>query len=466
MIKFLLRIFFISIAVIIFIFYAKDYHPFDKNDYQRIIDNNQITIAVRFGPTSYYQIKDKEIGYTFEIMELYAKYLNVKLNIVTIDDLDKAVEMLNNRDIDILADMGTNQDVKLSYPYHKVDQYLIYNKKYNNQPLSISELINKKIEIIDSHIIKNNLEIFLGDNVNFTVSDRKNIDELIHSLKDNNIDFTIINSDELHLYQKYYPEFEVAFKIKKNVPLTWAIPKNTNNLLEKSISAFFTEMLKVNKLSLIYKKYFSDKLQYTFVGTRSFLNDLVTVFPLYEFYFKTYAKEYNHDWKLLASIGYQESRWDKDAVSYTGVRGLMMLTKDTSKHLGIKDRTNPKESIQGGSKYLRELLGKIPENIPKEERLWFAIASYNIGFGHVEDAIALAKKNGVIVNDWTSIEPFILKLSQSKYYKQTKYGYARGWETVKYVQNIRQYYDILVFLDSQDNVIDKEDSNNKIPGSL
>ena len=134
-------------------------------------------------------------------------------------------------------------------------------------------------------------------------------------------------------------------------------------------------MLKVNKLSLIYKKYFSDKLQYTFVGTRSFLNDLVTVFPLYEFYFKTYAKEYNHDWKLLASIGYQESRWNKDAVSYTGVRGLMMLTKDTSKHLGIKDRTNPKESIQGGSKYLRELLGKIPENIPKEERLWFAIAS-------------------------------------------------------------------------------------------
>ena len=105
MIKFLLRIFFISIAVIIFIFYAKDYHPFDKNDYQRIIDNNQITIAVRFGPTSYYQIKDKEIGYTFEIMELYAKYLNVKLNIVTIDDLDEAVEMLNNRDIDILADI-------------------------------------------------------------------------------------------------------------------------------------------------------------------------------------------------------------------------------------------------------------------------------------------------------------------------------------------------------------------------
>ncbi len=466
MVKFLLRIFLISIIVAIFIFYIKDFHPLHKNDYQRIVDKNQITIAVRFGPTSYYQIKNKEIGYTFDIMEQFAKYLNVELNIIPMDDIDKAVSMLDNRDIDILADMGISQNVKLSYPYHKVDQYLIYNEKYNYKPSSISKLINKKIEIIDSYTIKDNLQNFLKNNINFTIAKNKNIDELIHSLNDNDIDFTIVNSDELYLYQKYYPQLQIAFKIKKEVPLLWAMPKDTNNVLEQKVSNFFTRMLKENKLRYVYNKYFSDKLQYTFVGTRSFLNDLVTVFPLYEYYFKSFAKKYNHDWKLLASIAYQESRWDKDAVSYTGVRGLMMLTKDTSRHLGINDRTDPKESIKGGSKYLRELIEKIPEKIPEEERLWFAIASYNIGFGHVEDAISLAENEGVKVFDWSSIESYILKLSQSSYYKKTKYGYARGWETVKYVQNIRQYYDILVFLDSHDNAIDEDNSKNKIPGSL
>ena len=173
---------------------------------------------------------------------------------------------------------------------------------------------------------------------------------------------------------------------------------------------------------------------------------------------------FNFDWKLIASIGYQESRWKKDAVSYTGVKGIMMLTKDTAKEVGVEDREDPRNSIFGGAKYLRSIYDRIDYDLDDNEKKWFAIAAYNIGLGHVEDAIMLATKDNVDIRKWADIEPYILMLSQSEYYRQTRYGYARGWETVKYVKNIKQYYDIIVFLDSQDKEVDEKDQ--EIPKTL
>ena len=142
----------------------------------------------------------------------------------------------------------------------------------------------------------------------------------------------------------------------------------------------------------------------------------------------------------------------------------MMLTKDTAKEVGIENRKDPRNSIFGGAKYLRSIYDRIDYKLDDNEKKWFAIAAYNIGLGHVKDAIMLATKDGVDIRKWSDIEPYILMLSQSEYYKQTKYGYARGWETVKYVQNIKQYYDIIVFLDSQDKGVDEKDQ--EIPKTL
>jgi membrane-bound lytic murein transglycosylase F len=144
----------------------------------------------------------------------------------------------------------------------------------------------------------------------------------------------------------------------------------------------------------------------------------------------------------------------------------MMLTKNTAKEVKIIDREDPIQSIEGGAKYLRKLINNLPDKINSDDKIWFAIASYNIGFRHVEDAIQMAHNDKVDSGSWSIVEPYILRLSQSRYYKNTKYGYARGWETVKYVQNIRQYYDILVFLDSQDNNNETKQIDNGIPSTL
>ena len=363
--------------------------------------------------------------------------------------------------------MGVTNNVKTSYAYNKVNQYIVYNSKYTAKPNEINDLNGNDIEIIDSIIIKNNLDSFLKSiDMNLIISKEKNIDEIINLIKDNKVKYTVLNNNELAIFNKYFPEIKIGFTIGENIPSTWAIPENTNHQLEEKLSEYFTQILKTNKLKKFYTKHFTGKLQYTFVGTRSFLADFLNVFPLYEFYFKKYAKLYNHDWRLLASIGYQESKWDKDAVSYTGVRGLMMLTKNTSKEMNVEDREDPIQSIEGGAKYLKKMLRSLPDNINNNDKIWYAIASYNIGFRHIEDAMKMADNEGVDSGNWYLLEPYILRLSQSKYYKNTKYGYARGWETLKYVQNIRQYYDILVFLDSQDNNNETKQIDKQIPSTL
>ena len=467
MIKFLNRIFFISLVVISLLFIFKDYHPLNKNDYSRILQNNEIKIVTRFGPSDYYEIKSEENGYTYDVMKGFADFIGVKLTVITMDSLEDAINALNNREVDILANMGITNNVKTSYAYNKVNQYIVYNSKYTAKPNEINDLNGNDIEIIDSIIIKNNLDSFLKSiDMNLIISKEKNIDEIINLIKDNKVKYTVLNNNELAIFNKYFPEIKIGFTIGENIPSTWAIPENTNHQLEEKLSEYFTQILKTDKLKKFYTKHFTGKLQYTFVGTRSFLADFLNVFPLYEFYFKKYAKLYNHDWRLLASIGYQESKWDKDAVSYTGVRGLMMLTKNTSKEMNVEDREDPIQSIEGGAKYLKKMLRSLPDNINNDDKIWYAIASYNIGFRHIEDAMKMADNEGVDSGNWYLLEPYILRLSQSKYYKNTKYGYARGWETLKYVQNIRQYYDILVFLDSQDNNNETKQKDKQIPSTL
>lgn len=165
--------------------------------------------------------------------------------------------------------------------------------------------------------------------------------------------------------------------------------------------------------------------------------------PKYEKYFKEAATRFEIPWTLLASVSYQESHWNAKAKSFTGVRGLMMLTRRTAKMLGIKNRLNPKQSIIGGTRHLKQMIKFVPKGVEGENRLKFALAAYNIGMGHIRDAQKLAKKLGLNQNVWSDLKIVLPLLSQKKYYRTLKFGYARGAEPVKYVESIYNYKDIL-----------------------
>ena len=175
---------------------------------------------------------------------------------------------------------------------------------------------------------------------------------------------------------------------------------------------------------------------------RAFQRRIEERLPQYEELFKAAAGE-DVDWRLLAAISYQESHWNPDARSPTGVRGLMMLTNDTASQLGVEDRTDPAQSIAGGAEYLRWVRGKIPERIPEPDRTWLALATYNIGFGHLEDARKLTQRGGGDPDRWNDVRRHLPLLAKKKYYETVRHGYARGGEAVAYVENIRTYFDLL-----------------------
>jgi len=178
---------------------------------------------------------------------------------------------------------------------------------------------------------------------------------------------------------------------------------------------------------------------------------MTTKLPIYEGKFKEAANLYNLDWKLLAAISYQESKWNNNAVSPTGVKGLMMLTKSTATMLGV-NRLNPAESILGASKYITQLSKKYIK-YDKDTMMSMTLGAYNVGPGHISDIIKIAIKDNVNIENWLTLKKYLLKLHKKQFYKNMEYGYARGWEAVQYIENVKQYYDIISFLEEKDKKI-------------
>ena len=467
MIKFLIRIVVVALVVSIFLYYFQPQSIFYKNDLKRVLDDNRITFVTRLGPTTYYEIKNKKFGYHYSIMREFADFLDVELSVKVVNNLADARSMIVSREADIISGwniINSDNDIKTSYPYNRVDYVIVAKSNISRQSNVDDKLLKNNVHAIESQVITNvNSANEKELKYSYKIWYDKNIDDLLKMLIDNEIMFLFMSSDEFKILSKYYRDIRIVKKHSINEAEYWVLPGDIGSNMQDKISDFFNLMINNNRLAIIYENFFGQQ-QHTFVGSKTFIKDLVEIFPTYEFFFKEASRLFNFDWRLIASIGYQESRWKKDAVSYTGVKGIMMLTKDTAREVGVDDRRDPRNSIFGGAKYLRSIYNRLDYDLDDNEKKWFAIAAYNIGLGHVEDAIKLASKNGVDIRKWSDIEPYILMLSQSEFYRQTKYGYARGWETVKYVQNIKQYYDIIVFLDSQDKEVDEKDQ--EIPKTL
>ncbi len=179
------------------------------------------------------------------------------------------------------------------------------------------------------------------------------------------------------------------------------------------------------------------------VDAASFVACVRERLPRYQAWFQEAAAETGIDWRLLAAIGYQESRWDSAAVSPTGVQGLMMLTAETARRVGVADRNDPRESILGGARYLRVIGKTIPERIPDPDRTWMTLAAYNVGYGHLEDARILTQRRGQDPDRWPDVRANLPLLAQERHYTTLKRGYARGWEPVGFVRNVQTYAELL-----------------------
>jgi len=387
--------------------------PSDKNaKLQQIKKANVLKVGILFNPTSYYVDIDTPAGFEHDLVQNFAEYLDVEIELIPSYHVSELLPKLENGTVDILVGGLTptksrSEKFRYSPPYLNISQKVVF-KQGRKRPNSMEEL-DAPITVAaqTSHYEK---LLSIADeypNLKIEVAENSDPNEILEMVMDGSVDYTIAVSHNLSIVRRYFPDISVAFTVEKKQQLSWL----------------------------------------NYVDTRLFMRAVDKVLPKYKDWFEVYAGDI--DWRLLAAQSYQESHWDPKARSPTGVRGIMMLTQPTAKQFGVESRLDPEDNIRGGSVYLRKLLKRIPDRISEHDRPWFALAAYNIGWGHVQDARRLTSKLGGNPDKWVDVKKQLPLLRQKRYYKKTRYGFARGDEAVNYVSNIRRYYDTLVWIDQK-----------------
>jgi membrane-bound lytic murein transglycosylase F len=276
--------------------------------------------------------------------------------------------------------------------------------------------------------------------------------ELLHLVVTGEAPLAIVDSNEFAVQQALFPRLRVAFDIGKEQELTWYLtPTTDNSRLLVRINRLFEHLEQNGTMERLRQSHFVHARGVTRIGSHTFNRNMRKTLPKYTQMIKQVAKEYQLDRHLLAAIAYQESHWDPLATSPTGVRGMMMLTRPTAKEMGVKNRLDALQSLRGGARYLKNMKRRLPQRIGEPNLTWFALAAYNVGLGHLEDARVLTQRQGGDPDVWADVIQRLPLLQQSKYYQTLRHGYARGSEPVTYVENIRHYYRILQWQDIAQN---------------
>ncbi len=418
----------------------------------RILERGYINIGTIFGPTNFYTTANGFAGFEYELAKKYADSLNVDLRIVPSYSLDELFIKLNTGQVDVLAAGLSVTDKRLQRfrfapSYETISQKLVF-KQGSIRPRKIADLTGKLMVTSGSSYVENLEKLKKShDHLSWQETAEFDSEELLAKVLSGEIDYTIIDSNNLAINRRYYPEISIGFTISQPQELAWVVSKNSTDDILASLIEFFGVVHHDGTLLALDDKYYGHIETFNYVETRTFIKAVETTLPKYQALFEKYAQDI--DWRLLAAISYQESHWNPTARSYTGVRGMMMLTLATAKQMGIKSRLDTEQSIRGGAKYFKRMIAMMPDRIPSPDRIWFALASYNVGFGHLNDARIITQQQGGDPDRWVEVKKRLPLLQQKKYYKHTKHGYARGQEPVHYVDNIRRFYDTLRWLDNK-----------------
>ena len=423
---------------------------------EQVQAHNELIVITRNSPTTYFEGPDGPTGLEYDLAKGFAEYLGVELRMVVPPNFSDILPLTARGNANLAAAGLTvtskrKEKVRFGPVYQKITPQLVY-RSGSTRPKTLADL-NGILEIVAGSSHEEQLEKLSKDfpELSWHTNGELDSDELLILLWEQLIEYTIADSNELSVNRRFYPELKPAFDISPPEPLAWAFPRSKDDSLFKAAKTFFRNIREDGTLEQLIDRHYGHIGKFDYVGTRRYQAHVETRLPQYRDLFIAAAGETGMDWRLLAAVGYQESHWKPDAVSPTGVRGIMMLTKAAARDLDIKDRNDPEQSIRGGARYLARMVQRIPARIPEPDRTWLALAAYNVGHGHLEDARILTQKNKGNFDSWVDVKESLPLLSKKKWFQQTRYGYARGREPVQYVDNIRTYYDILVWLTEKDS---------------
>jgi len=423
--------------------------PFSKRSstLEGILEKGKIVLITQNSANTYFLYRDEPSGFEYELAKAFAGHLGVELQIVTPGWMEM-FKLLGRGKGDFIAAGVTILPSRLdmvdfSDPYLDIQQEVIVHR-INREVRKKEDLAGRTVHVRKGTSYQKRLLQLQeeGIDLNMVLIPDVPTEELIAEVAEREIEITVADSNIALLNRRYNPDIKIAFPITQKQSLGWAVRKGNAELLE-AINYFFSKIKDEGTLQDIYDHYYSNRVILGQVDITSFKKRIRTRLPDYEETIRREAEKNGFDWRLITAMIYQESHFNPRARSYTGVRGLMQITQVTAREVGIESRMNPEDSIRAGVRYLAGLRDRFNDIQDERERLLFALASYNVGYGHVRDAQKIAIKKGLNPDTWETLKKVLPLLRRPEYYREARYGYARGTEPIRYVSHILTYYDIL-----------------------
>jgi membrane-bound lytic murein transglycosylase F len=422
--------------------------PNRKFDFQTLQKKKlPLRVITRNSPETYFLWRGELRGFEYELMRRFAKLNDLKLEMVVANSYDEMLTMLKEGRGDMIAaGLSKTQDrlvkqqkMQSSIRYNRVSELLVAHKDsptINN----LADLKGRTITVRRTSSFWQTAEQLAKEyKVTLVAADELFATEiLISQVADKTIDLTIADSNLVAIEQNFREEIITPLKLKDNVAYAYVI-RNNNPQLLNSLNEFIRQHYRQTFYNVVKNKYFKNsknqnKLRESRLQVGSDLSP-------YDDIIKDNVSEYHFDWRLIVSQMYQESRFDPLAHNLTGAKGLMQMLPRTAEELGVTNLNEPEQAISSGIRYLNWTRDRFSKNLPVQEQIFFSLASYNAGYGHVKDAQRLARQIGLRDDKWFNhVEKAMLLLQQKEYYKKARFGYVRGSEPVNYVRNIHQRY--------------------------
>ncbi|NOY63719.1 MAG: membrane-bound lytic murein transglycosylase MltF [Gammaproteobacteria bacterium] len=418
-------------------------------DLQTIRKRGELLIITRNAPTTYYQHQDELEGLEYDLASAFSRHLNVQPRFIVKENISDILSALKGGEGDIAAAGLTRTNGRMNEflfgpSYQDVKQQVVCRRN-GNIAKDVQQLtgVSLTVPAHSSYVEQLNTLRKSHPTLNWKSTTEADTEQLLERVWQKEIDCTVADSNIVAINRRYFPELTVPFDLSEAEPLAWLLPPQADDL-QSAINSWFETFKSSGELDALIARYYDHIDIFDYVDTQVFSRRSKEVLPKYREIFTSAAAAHEIDWTLLAAQAYQESHWKAQAKSPTGVRGIMMLTLPTARELGVKSRLDAKQSILGGAKYLSRIRNRLPAEIVEPDRTWMALAAYNVGYGHLQDARALAKRHHKNPNLWSDVATTLPLLAQKQYYRTVKHGYARGREPVRYVNHIRDYHDMLI----------------------
>ncbi|MCD4723282.1 MAG: transporter substrate-binding domain-containing protein [Bacteroidales bacterium] len=430
---------------------------------QNVLERDTLIALTDYNSTNYFIYRGEPMGYQFEMLKQFADHLGVNLKLVITNDMHQAFEMLNNDEVNLIA-MGLTvtrdrqKIVDFTLPQIQTKQVLVQRKPKNWRKMrtwdEIEEqlirnplnLAGKTVYVQQGTVFANRLAILaneIGDTIKIIEDPEREVEQLITAVANGEIEYTISDEHIAKVNEKYYPNIDVSTAVSFPQHVAWAV-KPGEDSLKFAVDKWILSYNKSVASRYIYDKYFNNprsvnitRSEYYSIGGGKISQ--------YDDIIRELSADHGLDWRLVASLIYQESRFHPEVKSWVGAFGLMQLMPATAEIYGVDSTSSAADQIWAGIKFIRWIDKQLPPEIDDpEERIRFMFAAYNVGIAHIYDARRLAEKHGKDPNIWTdNVDFFILHKSDPTYYRDpvVKYGYARGEETYKFVVEIFERYE-------------------------